>query len=116
MAATAAKCKRGIPNFAVAGLVPATPIRTALRKMHRNRALASRGCRVAWQGLPQAGLFQLGSINSSAEIPSRSCRRRIVAIETPRFRFNISAIVVRVPTIFCVSPRADGAPSYSAAR
>ena len=47
--------------------------------------------------VPHAALFRLGRINTSAEMPRRSCRRRIIAIESPRFRFKISAIRVRVP-------------------
>ena len=41
-----------------------------------------------------AAFFWLGRINTSAEMPRRSCRRRIIAIERPRFRFRTSAIRV----------------------
>jgi hypothetical protein len=52
--------------------------------------------------------FGFRRINTSAEIPSRSWSRQIIAIESPRFRFRTSAIRVCVPMIssrsFQVSP------------
>ncbi len=49
---------------------------------------------------PHADRFLVGRIKTSAEMPSRSCRRRIIVIESPRFQFKTSAIRVRVPMIF----------------
>ena len=46
-----------------------------------------------------ATFLRLGRINTSAEMPRRSCRRRIIAIDSPRFRLRTSAIRVRVPKI-----------------
>jgi hypothetical protein len=49
-------------------------------------ALAATGLQIEIVG--QAVLFRPGRINTSPEIPSRSCRPWIIAIDSPRFRFS----------------------------
>lgn len=44
----------------------------------------------------QAASFRIGRISTSAEIPKRSCKRRIMPIDKSRLRFNISATRARV--------------------
>ncbi len=58
-----------------------------------------------WLRFCHAALFRLGRINTSAAMPSRSCKRRIIVIDSPRFRFRTSAIRVRVPMISSRSVR-----------
>jgi hypothetical protein len=42
-----------------------------------------------------AAFFRLGLISTSAEMPRRSCRRRIIAIDSPRLGLRTSAMRVR---------------------
>ena len=44
------------------------------------------------------GFFRLGRISTSAEMPRRSCKRRIIPMDSPRLRLRTSAMR---------SPRAD---------
>jgi hypothetical protein len=86
-------------------------VRTVRRLGYGLAGECRRSWRMIWrQGRPpslgvrdqraaHAALFRLRWINTSAEMPRRSCRRRIIAIDSPRFRLRTSAMRVRVPII-----------------
>jgi len=51
-----------------------------------------------WNSARQAAfVVRVGRSSTSAEMPSSSCKRRIMLIDNPRRRFNPSATLVRLP-------------------
>jgi hypothetical protein len=83
-------------------MMPDPPHYSAMRYLRRIQPF-----RASSDGIPEweCSPHTTGRINTSAEMPRGSCRRRIIAIESPRFRFRTSTIGARANDLFQVSSR-----------
>jgi hypothetical protein len=74
-------------------------VRTVRRLGYGLAGECRRSRRMIWRQGLMTSTAQLGVRDQRAAHAARSCRRRIIAIDSPRFRFRTSAMRVRVPII-----------------